>query len=295
MQSSTVVSWSGAGPSPSPQLLTLTCNACADPDFGEPTPELIEWLVSKEYAQERAKLINMGRAAKEVAAGTPPSAGSWAAQRRTAAEQDAPHTGDTMYLTVADQWGTMVSLIQSNYEGFGSGLVVPSLGFGLQDRGSLFNMPTLSGVHTASDYEPHKRPFHTIIPGFAFKKNASVPGGWQPWMSFGVMGGNIQPQGHAQIMTNIIDFGMNPQEAGDAARYTHSGSSQPTGSVMTDGGRTQLEAGVCAAVRAELIQRGHSLSSGANGGGYQSITYDGEANSYIGATEMRKDGIAAGW
>ena len=119
----------------------------------------------------------------------------------------------------------MVSLIQSNYEGFGSGLVVPSLGFGLQDRGSLFNMPSLSGVHTASDYAPGKRPFHTIIPGFAYKKNESVPGGWQPWMSFGVMGGNIQPQGHAQIMANIIDFGMNPQEAGDAARYTHSGSS----------------------------------------------------------------------
>ena len=98
-----------------------------------------------------------------------------------------------------------------------------------------------------------------------------------------------------QIMANIIDFGMNPQEAGDAARYTHSGSSQPTGSIMTHGGRTQLEAGVCAAVRSELRQRGHQLTSGANGGGYQSITYDAAANSYIGATEMRKDGIAAGW
>jgi gamma-glutamyltranspeptidase/glutathione hydrolase len=109
------------------------------------------------------------------------------------------------------------------------------------------------------------------------------------------MGGNIQPQGHAQIISNIVDFGMNPQEAGDAARYTHSGSSQPTGSVMSDGGYTQLEAGVCSAVRENLRQRGHKLTSGSNGGGYQSITYDSVHNSYIGATEMRKDGIAAGW
>ena len=181
----------------------------------------------------------------------------------------------------------MVSLIQSNYEGFGSGLVVPSLGFGLQDRGSLFNMAKGS----ANQYMPGKRPFHTIIPGFATRRDAN--GTEQPWMSFGVMGGNIQPQGHAQILTNIIDFGMNPQEAGDAARYTHSGSSQPTGQVMDDGGTVQLEGGVCAGVRAELKARGHRLTAGANGGGYQSITL--EHRVYVGASEMRKDGMAAGY
>ena len=119
----------------------------------------------------------------------------------------------------------------------------------------------------------------------------------QPWMSFGVMGGNIQPQGHAQIMCNIIDFGMNPQEAGDAARYTHSGSSQPTGQVMSDGGSVQLEGGVCQSVRTDLAKRGHYLTRGANGGGYQSITRHCGASgcTYIGATEMRKDGIAAGY
>eukprot|EP00966_Prymnesium_polylepis_P003442 79219-Prymnesium_polylepis.1 len=195
-----------------------------------------------------------------------------------------------MFLTVADSEGTMVSLIQSNYEGFGSGLVVPELGFGLQDRGALFNMERGS----ANQYEPGKRPFHTIIPGFATVRD-DESGVEHPWMSFGVMGGNMQPQGHAQILCNIIDFGMNPQEAGDAARYYHTGSSQPTGQVMDDGGVVQLEGGVCSAVRTELRARGHRLVRGPNSGGYQSITFDHEANSYIGATEMRKDGIAAGY
>lgn len=263
----------------------------SDPDFEPHSPELVDWLISKDYARARNALINMSAAAQSVDPGTPPSE---AARRfgfpTTAAGQALDHTSaDTMYLTVADSEGTMVSLIQSNYEGFGSGLVVPSLGFGLQDRGSLFNME----AGAANQYEPGKRPFHTIIPGFATKKDAA--GVEQPWMSFGVMGGNIQPQGHAQIMCNIIDFGMNPQEAGDAARYTHSGSSQPTGQVMSHGGVVQLEAGVSAAARADLEGRGHVLERGANGGGYQSITYDAEQNSYIGATEMRKDGMAAGY
>ena len=266
-----------------------------DPDFGEPTPEMIEWLISKPYAKERAKMINMNKAMDYVPPGKYPN-DPVARERfpRTANDQAAPHTGDTIYLTVADGDGMMVSLIQSNYEGFGSGLVIPELGFGLQDRGSLFNMPTLTGVHTASDYAPKKRPFHTIIPGFAMKKSEKT-GEFEPWMSFGVMGGNIQPQGHAQIMCNIIDYGMNPQEAGDAARYTHSGSSQPTGQIMRDGGSTQLEAGVCPGVVTELEKRGHHLFRGPNGGGYQAIMYDSDANSYIGASEMRKDGMAAGW
>eukprot|EP01062_Namystynia_karyoxenos_P080307 TRINITY_DN8627_c0_g1_i1.p1 TRINITY_DN8627_c0_g1~~TRINITY_DN8627_c0_g1_i1.p1 ORF type:complete len:686 (+),score=239.49 TRINITY_DN8627_c0_g1_i1:80-2059(+) len=263
-----------------------------DPDFGAPTRDQLEWLISKSYAAERVKLLNMSRAARRVDPGTPPSERARGFPS-TAAAQDKPHTGDTIYLTVADGEGMMVSLIQSNYQGFGSGLVVPSLGFGLQDRGSLFNLPALTGVRTASDYAPGKRPFHTIIPGFAMRRGAQ--GAWEPWMSFGVMGGNIQPQGHAQILCNIIDFGMNPQEAGDAARYTHSGSSQPTGQVMTDGGYVQLEQGVCQGAYAELQRRGHALVRGANGGGYQSITVNPATGVYVGATEMRKDGIAAGW
>jgi len=248
--------------------------------------------VSKEYAAERVQLINMSHAATEVPPGTPASAAAESSYPggfpRTAAAQALDHTSaDTMYLTVADDQGTMVSLIQSNYEGFGSGLVVA--GFGLQDRGSLFNMAPGS----ANQYLPGKRPFHTIIPGFATVKDAQ--GVEQPWLAFGVMGGNIQPQGHAQILTNIIDFGMNPQEAGDAARYTHSGSSQPTGQVMHDGGSVQLEGGVCAEVEAELQRRGHHTVRGPNGGGYQAIMFDHEQQSYIGATEMRKDGIAAGY
>ena len=264
-----------------------------DPDFGEPSPELIQFLISKEYAAKRAALINMTHAAEEVPHGIPPKR-KGVKLPKTAKDQDAPFTGDTIYLTVADSEGTMVSLIQSNYMGFGSGLVVPELGFGIQDRGSLFNMPTLTGVHTASDYVPKKRPFHTIIPGFAMKKNKTT-NSWDPWMSFGVMGGNIQPQGHTQIMCNIIDFGMNPQEAGDAARYTHSGSSQPTGQIMTDGGYVQLEGGVCPGVEQNLQSRGHSTIRGANGGGYQSITYNPDTQSYQGASEMRKDGMSAGY
>ena len=263
----------------------------ADPDFGGPTEALVEGLISKRYAAERAPLINMSHAAKVVPPGTPPSE---AARRfgfpETAAAQSLDHTSaDTMYLTVADSEGTMVSLIQSNYMGFGSGLVIPELGFGLQDRGSLFNMAEGS----ANQYMPGKRPFHTIIPGFATRIDED--GTETPWLSFGVMGGNIQPQGHAQILCNLVDFGMNVQEAGDAARYTHSGSSQPTGQVMDDGGVVQIEGGVCPDVASELGRRGHRVYRGPNGGGYQAIMRDPATGSYIGATEMRKDGIAAGY
>jgi len=253
----------------------------ADPEFGGPSPELVASLISKEYAAQRVQLINMSRAARVVAPGTPPSkAAVHLGFPSTAAGQSLDHTSaDTMYLTVADENGTMVSLIQSNYEGFGSGLVIPSLGFGLQDRGSLFNMKEGS----ANQYEPGKRPFHTIIPGFATVLDDDGQTE-HPWLSFGVMGGNIQPQGHAQILCNLIDFGMNVQEAGDAARYTHSGSSQPTGQVMDDGGSVQIEGGVCAGVADELSRRGHHVHRGPNGGGYQAIMYDHVHNSYIGAT-----------
>eukprot|EP00912_Choanoflagellata_sp_UC4_P001853 UC4_evm7s1188 len=239
----------------------------ADPDFVK-IP--VEQLISKEYATKRRKLIDMRRAAEEVDAGKP-------------ADHGSIFTGDTIYLTTADAEGSMVSLIQSNFEGFGSGLVVPELGFALQDRGALFSLKE----DAANVYSPGKRPFHTIIPGFVFRDE-------EPWLSFGVMGGNMQPQGHAQILPNIIDFGMNVQEAGDAARYYHTGSSQPTGQIMVDGGEVGLEGGICLSVRNNLSQRGHHLYSAANTGGYQAIMLE-KNGVYHGASEMRKDGQASGF
>ena len=179
----------------------------------------------------------------------------------------------------------MVSFIQSNFMGLGSGLVPDGLGFDLQDRGALFNMEE----GHANVYAPGKRPFHTIIPAFLTKDG-------QPVMSFGVMGGDMQPQGHVQIINNIIDFGMNVQEAGDAARYRHLGSSQPTGSVMTDGGTLTLESGVSPEVFKALKALGHNVRLGNGGfGGYQAIWWDAENKVYHGATEMRKDGIVIGY
>ena len=188
-------------------------------------------------------------------------------------------------MTVADGDGNMISLIQSNYGGMGSGMSPPGLGFGLQNRGALF---TLEEGH-ANVYAPGKRPFHTIIPAFAMKDG-------EPWFSFGVMGGSIQPQGHAQILINMIDFGMNPQEAGDAARIRHTGSSQPTGEVMNDGGKLYMESGIGAAVRAELAERGHDVAdTRIDYGGYQGILWDAKEGVYYGASETRKDGQAAGY
>ena len=196
-------------------------------------------------------------------------------------------TGDTIYLTVADGDGMIVSLIQSNYMGMGSGLVPDGLGFMLQNRGALFALdPDHPNV-----YAPGKRPFHTIIPAFVTRDGV-------PFLSFGVMGGAMQPQGHVQILNNIIDFGMNVQEAGDAARYRHGGSSQPTGEVMTDGGTLYLESGVDPAVLDDLRRRGHAVALPGglgNFGGYQAILWDAAHGVYHGATEMRKDGMVAGY
>ena len=238
----------------------------ADPAFNEiPVAELI----SKAYAAERAKLIDMNRAAASVDPGNP----------------HLEH-GDTTFLVAADSSGQMVSLIQSNYTGFGSGYVVPELGFGIQDRGALF---TLEEGHP-NFLEPGKRPFHTIIP--AFMGTDGVPN-----MAFGVMGGAMQPQGHIQIVINLVDFGMDLQEAGDADRFRHSGSSSPTGTVMTDGGTVHLESGVSTEIRRELMRRGHRIQDlAAPGyGGYQAIRRDPETGVYAGATESRKDGVAAGY
>jgi len=238
----------------------------ADPAFGEvPVDELI----SKAYAAERAKLIDMTRAAPSVDPGNP-----------------ALHHGDTTFLVAADRWGQMVSLIQSNYTGFGSGYVVPALGFGIQDRGALFS---LDPDHP-NFLEPGKRPFHTIIPAFLGEHGV-------PDMAFGVMGGDMQPQGHVQIVVNIVDFGMDLQEAGDAPRFHHTGSSEPTGTVMTDGGELHLESGVSFEVRRELDRRGHRIVeiNPVVFGGYQAIRRDPETGVYAGATESRKDGMAAGY
>ncbi|MEM7764066.1 MAG: gamma-glutamyltransferase [Pseudomonadota bacterium] len=236
-----------------------------DPDFSD-IP--VDWLVSKDYAAERRKLIDRKKASRALPAG------------------DAPlQDGDTIYLTVADADGNMVSLIQSNYRGMGSGMTPGDLGFILQDRGELF---ALDPQH-ANVYEPGKRPFHTIIPAFAFKDG-------KPWLSFGLMGGGMQPQGHAQIIVNMVDFGMNLQEAGDAARIRHDGSSEPTGETMTDGGTVFLESGIGEPTRDALREMGHDVKPGNGGfGGYQAILFDHEQGVYYGATESRKDGHAAGY
>ncbi len=237
----------------------------ADPAFND-IP--VQWLISKEYAAERRKLINMKRAGRSYPPGNP-----------------ALHDGDTIYLTVADAEGNMVSLIQSNFRGMGSGMTPDDLGFILQDRGELFN---LEEGHF-NTYAPGKRPFHTIIPAFVTKDG-------KPFLSFGVMGGDMQPQGHVQILVNIIDFGMNLQEAGDAPRIRHAGSSQPTGGKMTDGGVVYMESGFDYEVIRELRRRGHRIAWSIGGyGGYQAIMFDAKNGVYIGASESRKDGQAAGY
>ena len=236
----------------------------ADPEFNK-IP--VEELISKKYAAERRKLIDPRRAAASYDVGNP-----------------ALNKGDTIYLTVADDAGNMVSLIQSNYRGFGSGMTPDGLGFVFQDRGELFN---LEEGHFNS-YAPHKRPFHTIIPAFITKDG-------KPFMSFGVMGGPVQPQMHAQIVMHILDFDMNLQEAGDAPRMVHSGSSQPTGERMSDGGEVHLESGISYEAIRDLVRRGHNVVRGGSYGGYQAILYDEKNGVYFGASESRKDGHAAGY
>ena len=233
----------------------------ADPNFSNiPVNELI----SKSYAKERSKLINLDKASKANDAGILKS-------------------GDTIYLTVADKFGNMVSLIQSNYRGMGSGMMPTGLGFMLQDRGELFSLDK----NHKNALEGGKRPFHTIIPAFVTKDE-------KPFISFGVMGGATQPQAHAQIIINMIDFGLNLQEAGDAPRIVHSGSSQPTGEVMTDGGSLSIESGFGKQIEQELSNKGHIIKYQKGVfGGYQAIMFkDGV---YYGASETRKDGQAAGY
>jgi gamma-glutamyltranspeptidase/glutathione hydrolase len=238
----------------------------ADPHFAQvPVQELI----SKEYAAERGKLIDAKKALTDVPAGDPKLS-----------------TSETIYLCVVDKDRNCVSLIQSNYSGFGSGLAAPGTGFGIQNRGCLF---ALDDNH-ANKLEPGKRPFHTIIPAMVTKDG-------KPWFTFGVMGGDMQPQGHVQVLVNIIDFGMNVQQAGEAPRVEHVGSATPTGTLgRPNGGTIRAEPGIPEEVVKELTARGHTVERvRVNGGGYQGILIDPRTGMLHGGSEPRKDGAAVGY
>lgn len=223
----------------------------------------VETLLSDDYANERREQIG-------------DRAGTYNAGEISA--------GETIYMTVADKDGNMISLIQSNYRGMGSGMVPPGLGFMLQDRGELFSLTP----GQANTFEPGKRPFHTIIPAFITKDG-------EPFASFGVMGGDFQPQGHTQIVMNLIDFGMNLQEAGDAPRFDHNGGSTPTGENKGIG-VVRLESGMPYETIRGLMDRGHTVQFGRDiYGGYQAIMWDPVQKVYHGASESRKDGQAAGY
>ena len=233
----------------------------ADPNFNKID---ISYLISKDYAHKRMQLIDSKKSMLSVDAGV-------------------LKDGDTIYLTTADKYGNMVSLIQSNYRGMGSGMVPPNTGFMLQDRGELFSLD----VNHANALEGGKRPFHTIIPAFITKDN-------KPFVSFGVMGGGTQPQAHAQIVINLIDFDLNLQAAGDVARIVHTGSSQPTDEIMTDGGLVNLESGFDLNIQNDLKEYGHNIGNQKGlFGGYQAIML--KDGIYYGASESRKDGQAAGY
>jgi gamma-glutamyltranspeptidase/glutathione hydrolase len=239
----------------------------ADPDHVKnlPTAELI----SKPYAEKRRKLIDMEKALRDVPSGDPKLG-----------------KADTVYLCVVDKDRNCVSLIQSNYYGFGSGLVPGDLGFALQNRGTLF---ALDDKHM-NRLEPHKRPFHTIIPSLVTKDG-------QPYFVFGVMGGDMQPQGQVQVLVNLLDFGMNVQQAGEAPRFEHLGSARPTGQPgMRDGGVAVAEPGIAVDIVDALTKRGHRvIRTRKNGGGYQGILIDPKTNLLHGGSEARKDGCAAGY
>lgn len=236
----------------------------ADVDFAD-VP--VEWLISKDYAKQRAQLIDPRRARRNVKFGDP-ELGS-----------------DTVYLTSADSSGNMISLIQSNYHGFGSAICPDEVGFPIQNRGQAFS---LDPEHR-NRLEPHKRPFHTIIPAFMTRDG-------HPVMSFGVMGGDFQPQGHAQVVMNMIDFGMSPQQAGDQPRVSHSGSSSPWGSKSVDGGILTFERGMTDKLKLKLAEMGHRVSAGLGAhGGYQAIWRLDDPLRYFGGSDPRKDGAAIGY
>jgi gamma-glutamyltranspeptidase/glutathione hydrolase len=237
----------------------------ADPRFVD-VP--MKGLLSEAYAEQRRKLIHLDHANPAIGPGDPKL-----------------FQGDTTYFTTADKDGMMVSIIQSNYRGMGSGLVADHLGFMFQDRGELYSLDDKA----ANVYAAGKRPFHTIIPGFVLKDG-------NPWMAFGLMGGDMQPQGHIQVLTDMIDYGMNVQDAGDAARWRHYGNAEPTGEKSQGIGTVEMESGFDPAVKAELVKRGYKVVPGTgNFGGYEAIMFDAAQHVYWGATEMRKDGEVVGY
>ncbi len=238
----------------------------ADPAFAD-VP--VESLLSKDYAERQRGRIDRDRAAIGVPAGDP-----------------ILHHGDTAYMTVVDEARNAVSFIQSIFRGFGSGIVPERTGFPIQNRGQLFS---LDPAHRNA-LVPHKRPFHTIIP-------AMVTQDGRPWLTFGLMGGAMQPQGHAQVLCNMIDFGMDVQEAGDAPRFQHFGSAEPTGAPMeAGGGRVDVEDGVSEDTFRRLEEKGHRITRSSHGyGGYQAIRIDTDTGMLHGASEPRKDGCAIGY
>jgi len=224
-------------------------------------------LISKDYARRRATLINPRRAAQQVAPG------------------QIPGSADTVYLTAADREGNMISLIQSIYYGFGSQMVPDGLGFPLQNRGHLFSL----NPGARNRLEPHKRPFHTIIPAFVTRDG-------RPVFSFGVMGGDFQPQGQVQVLMNIIHFGMSPQQAGEQPRVRHHESSTPTGRKMTDGGSVGFERHISPDVKEKLAEMGHTIKKSIGVfGGYQGIWRKDGPLRYFGGSDPRKDGCAVGY
>ena len=236
----------------------------ADPEFADvPT----EWLISKKYAKKQAKRIDLKRAQTELPI------------------NDPKLDSDTIYMTASDSEGNMISLIQSNYYGFGSTICPDGVGFPIQNRGMAFSLDP----NHRNKLEPHKRPFHTIIPAFMTKDK-------RPVMSFGVMGGDFQPQGHAQVVMNMIDFGMSPQQATDQPRLAHLGSSSPWGGTMTDGGSLKFERGFSEEAKAGLSTLGHQIESGVEAhGGYQAIWRTDDPLLYFGGSDARKDGAALGY
>ncbi len=236
----------------------------ADPDFAEiPT----DWLISKDYAAQRVKLIDPMVASRRIGPGDP--------------DLDS----DTIYMTCADSAGNMISLIQSNYSGWGSTICPDGVGFAMQNRGQSFS---LDPEHV-NRLEPHKRPFHTIIPGFVTEDG-------RPLLSFGVKGGSFQPHGQVQVLMNMLDFGMSPQQAGDQPRIDHIGGPDPAAGQSTDGGTTYFEHGFDDNVKLRLAEMGHQLGSEiVNPGVYQAIWRNDDPLIYFGGSDPRMDGAALGY
>jgi gamma-glutamyltranspeptidase/glutathione hydrolase len=245
-------------------------------DPGSVPASVLKTLISKDYAALRRKDIDPQHAAESYKAGTMPGVTLTTPIAEALQNFTGLDRGDTIYMTAADGRGNVVSLIQSLFSDFGSGIVAGDTGILLHNRGSGFNLTPGSPDQIA----PHKRPLHTLIPALVMKDG-------KPWLSFGVMGGDHQAQGHTQVLLNAIDFGMNVQEAGEAARVTHGNNG------------LLVESNVPESVRTALIQRGHKVTSNANPGGafggFQGIMLDPRTGVLMGGSDVRKDGLAIGY